>query len=135
MTFLGSFFFGGILSVVCSSASISRLFLTFPGTTAGPVSPPLRIPARVSSETRLDRALLATGFGYDVHEAETIENLEHFARFLRVARGIRRPGSAALDLAYVAAGRFDGFGIGAESVDRELAFALVAAMPHQILHD
>ncbi len=66
-------------------------------------------PTCVSSETRLDRALLATGFGYDVHEAETIENLEHFARFLRVARGIRRPGSAALDLAYVAAGRFDGY--------------------------
>ncbi len=67
------------------------------------------VPTRVSSETRLDRALLATGFGYDVHEAETIENLEYFARFLRSARGLRRPGSAALDLAYVATGRFDGF--------------------------
>lgn len=67
------------------------------------------VPTRVSGEMRLDRALLATGFGYDVHEAQTIENLEYFARFLRLARGIRRPGSAALDLAYVATGRFDGF--------------------------
>lgn len=66
-------------------------------------------PAQVSSETSLGRALLATGFAYDVHEAERVENLEYFARFLRVARAIRRPGSAALDLAYVAVGRFDGF--------------------------
>ncbi|MBW2280558.1 MAG: inositol monophosphatase [Deltaproteobacteria bacterium] len=66
-------------------------------------------PTRVSDEQRLDRALLATGFAYDVHEREMIENLEFFSRFIRRARGIRRAGSAALDLAYVACGRFDGF--------------------------
>ena len=67
------------------------------------------LPARVSNEKRLERALLATGFGYDVHERQLIENLEYFGRFIRRARGVRRPGSAALDLAYVACGRFDGF--------------------------
>jgi myo-inositol-1(or 4)-monophosphatase len=66
-------------------------------------------PARVSGEARIERALLATGFAYNVHEAGDVENLEYFGRFLRVARGVRRPGSAALDLAYVAVGRFDGF--------------------------
>ncbi len=66
-------------------------------------------PVHVSGESQLGRALLATGFAYDVHETEHLENLDYFGRFLRVARGIRRPGSAALDLAYVAVGRFDGF--------------------------
>ena len=65
-------------------------------------------PISVSAEKRLERALLATGFAYDVHEAQ-VENLEYFGRFIRRARGIRRAGSAALDLAYVACGRFDGF--------------------------
>ncbi len=67
------------------------------------------VPVRVSDEKRLERALLATGFAYDVHERQMIENLEYFGRFVRRARGVRRPGSAALDLAYVACGRFDGF--------------------------
>jgi myo-inositol-1(or 4)-monophosphatase len=65
-------------------------------------------PIRVSRVDRLDRALLATGFAYDVHQSED-DNLDHFARFVKRARGLRRDGSAALDLCYVAAGRFDGF--------------------------
>jgi myo-inositol-1(or 4)-monophosphatase len=53
-------------------------------------------------------ALLCTGFHYDIHgSGETV--LELFARFVRRARAVRRLGSAALDLCYVAAGRFDGF--------------------------
>jgi myo-inositol-1(or 4)-monophosphatase len=53
-------------------------------------------------------ALLCTGFHYDVHRSgEAV--LELFAAFVRRARAVRRLGSAALDLAYVAAGRFDGF--------------------------
>ncbi|HEY5657006.1 MAG TPA: inositol monophosphatase family protein [Myxococcota bacterium] len=63
---------------------------------------------RVSDEDQLGRALLATGFAYDVHRSDD-DNLNHFARFVKVARGLRRDGSAALDLCYVAAGRFDGF--------------------------
>ncbi len=62
----------------------------------------------VSAESRLDRAMLATGFAYDVHTSRE-DNLEHFAAFVKAARAIRRDGSAALDLCYVAAGRLDGY--------------------------
>ena len=65
-------------------------------------------PIRVSRVTELGRALLATGFAYDVHRSID-DNIAHFARFVKRARGLRRDGSAALDLCYVAAGRFDGF--------------------------
>jgi myo-inositol-1(or 4)-monophosphatase len=65
-------------------------------------------PIAVSRVTELERALLATGFAYDVHKA-AIDNLEYFARFIKRAQAVRRAGSAALDLAYVACGRFDGF--------------------------
>jgi myo-inositol-1(or 4)-monophosphatase len=63
---------------------------------------------RVSSVAALDDALLATGFAYDIRE--TVDNnLNHFSRFALRAQGIRRTGSAALDLCYVAAGRLDGY--------------------------
>lgn len=62
----------------------------------------------VSHETKLTKSLLATGFPYDI-ASTTEDNLENFARFAKVARGIRRPGSAALDLCYLACGRIDGF--------------------------
>ncbi len=52
--------------------------------------------------------LLATGFAYDVHDAE-VDNLEYFGRFIKRAQAVRRAGSAALDLAYIGCGRFDGF--------------------------
>ncbi len=62
----------------------------------------------VSRETDLGRALVATGFAYDVHRSEA-DNLAYFSRMLKTARGIRRDGSAALDLCYVAAGRLDAY--------------------------
>jgi len=65
-------------------------------------------PIRVTAESRLSRSLLATGFPYDVRE-DPDNNLNHFGRFLMTAQAIRRAGSAALDLCYVAAGIFDGF--------------------------
>jgi len=65
-------------------------------------------PLRVSAEARLERAMLATGFAYDVHRSVE-DNLDHFSAFVKAARAIRRDGSAALDLCYVAAGRFDGY--------------------------
>ncbi len=61
----------------------------------------------VSSTEQLSLSLLATGFTYDVRE--TGRNIAEFNTFLRKVQGIRRDGSAALDLAYLAAGRFDGF--------------------------
>ena len=62
----------------------------------------------VSDTAALDAALLVTGFAYDIRETRN-NNLDHFARFALKAQGVRRTGSAALDLCYVAAGRFDGF--------------------------
>jgi len=49
-----------------------------------------------------------TGFPYDIWTAQE-NNLDHFAAFSLRTQGVRRLGSAALDLAYVAAGRLDGF--------------------------
>ncbi len=62
----------------------------------------------VSRETEFGRGLFATGFPYDVHESAD-DNLEAFSRVVKSARGIRRDGSSALDLCYVAAGRIDGY--------------------------
>lgn len=65
-------------------------------------------PIHVSSVNQLDKSLLATGFPYDLRESP-VNNFDHFLNFATRAQGIRRGGSAALDLCYVACGRFDGF--------------------------
>jgi myo-inositol-1(or 4)-monophosphatase len=62
----------------------------------------------VSGTERVDAALLVTGFPYDVR-TNPRNNVTQFTRFLVTSRAVRRDGSAALDLAYLAAGRFDGF--------------------------
>lgn len=62
----------------------------------------------VSSAAALGDALLVTGFPYDVH-TRSRDLVALFAGFLGRARAVRRLGSAALDLCYVAAGRFEGF--------------------------
>ncbi len=62
----------------------------------------------VSAEVHLGQGLLATGFSYDVRKTRD-DNVAQFTRFLKSARAVRRDGAAALDLCYVAAGRFDGF--------------------------
>lgn len=61
----------------------------------------------VSDCDSLDKALLATGFPY-VRNGP-YDNLQFFNHFYQITRGLRRPGSAAFDLACVAAGRLDGF--------------------------
>lgn len=63
---------------------------------------------RVSSRTTLPTALLGTGFPFR-NPSRVVPYLKGFEALLAQASGIRRAGSAALDLAYVAAGRFDGF--------------------------
>lgn len=63
---------------------------------------------QVSATDSLARALLATGFSYD-HKQSRANNYDHFNHFQKAAQACRRPGSASLDLASVAAGRFDGF--------------------------
>jgi myo-inositol-1(or 4)-monophosphatase len=65
-------------------------------------------PIQVSGVDDLNRALLATGFPYD-RRAHADFYLSFFAEFMQCAQGIRRGGSAALDLCYVACGRFDAF--------------------------
>lgn len=65
-------------------------------------------PLRVSTHQPLARSLLVTGFPYDVRTNPN-NNLDRFAHFAVRARAVRRLGSAALDLAYVAAGRLDGY--------------------------
>jgi myo-inositol-1(or 4)-monophosphatase len=65
-------------------------------------------PMRVSSAGVLIDALLCTGFPYSVQtDSEYLLGL--FGDFIRSARAVRRLGSAAIDMAYVAAGRLDGF--------------------------
>jgi len=63
---------------------------------------------RVSTIDSLERSLLATGFAYD-HKKCKANNYDSFTQFQKEAQACRRPGAASLDLASVAAGRFDGF--------------------------
>lgn len=63
----------------------------------------------VSKVAALRKALLDTGFAYNVHEREKADNVVHFRNFLFEALAFRRDGAAAVDLCYVACGRFDGF--------------------------
>ena len=65
-------------------------------------------PIRASSASNLNESLLVTGFSYDIREIEA-NNINNFAKFSTRARAVRRLGSAALDLCYVAAGRLDGY--------------------------
>ena len=65
-------------------------------------------PIRVSEAATLEDALLVTGFPYDVREHPE-RHLPLFGDFLVRAQGVRRDGSAALNLCYLACGRFDGF--------------------------
>jgi myo-inositol-1(or 4)-monophosphatase len=65
-------------------------------------------PIHVSGQGQLSDALLVTGFPYTIREARGSQ-LQVFEAFLSRAQAVRRLGSAALDLCYVAAGRFDAF--------------------------
>lgn len=65
-------------------------------------------PMRVTHRTTLDQSVICSGFPYDRRTNPDNNGVEWLA-FLPRVRGVRRIGSAALDLAYVAAGRFDGY--------------------------
>ena len=64
-------------------------------------------PISVSAETKLSESLIVTGFPYNFKEVPQFER--SFKEFLLRSRGVRRDGSAAIDMAYVACGRFEGF--------------------------
>ncbi|MCS6959256.1 MAG: inositol monophosphatase family protein [Pseudanabaenaceae cyanobacterium SKYGB_i_bin29] len=67
-----------------------------------------RCPIHVSNCRELKHSLLVTGFAYD--RTRTIDNnYAEFCHFTHISHGVRRGGSAALDLAYIAAGRLDGY--------------------------
>ncbi|MFQ5504130.1 MAG: inositol monophosphatase family protein [Planctomycetota bacterium] len=66
-------------------------------------------PIRVSDTAALEDAVVATGFSYNRNEEGVNTNLANFGRVLMEARGIRRCGSAALDLALTAEGIYDAF--------------------------
>ena len=71
-------------------------------------------PIRISEVDRLEDALIVSGFPYDVRE-RMASYLPTWQRFLARAQAVRRDGAAALDLCYLAMGRFDGyweFGLG-----------------------
>jgi myo-inositol-1(or 4)-monophosphatase len=65
-------------------------------------------PLRVSTASDLIQSLLVTGFPYDIRERQD-NNLDHYSNLSLRSQGVRRLGSAALDLCYVAAGRLEGF--------------------------
>jgi myo-inositol-1(or 4)-monophosphatase len=65
-------------------------------------------PIHVSKIDDLMQGLLSTGFPYDIRTAK-LTNLDHWSNFALNAQALRRDGAAALDLCYVACGRFDGF--------------------------
>ncbi|MCI0518710.1 MAG: inositol monophosphatase [Chloroflexi bacterium] len=65
-------------------------------------------PIHPSTQASLEQSLLVTGFPYDIRENPD-NNLKEYARFCLLTQGVRRLGSAALDLCYVAAGRLDGY--------------------------
>lgn len=61
-----------------------------------------------SAATELQKSLLVTGFPYDTWNTAQ-DNFANFVKFAKLTQGVRRLGSAALDLCYVGSGRFDGF--------------------------
>lgn len=67
-----------------------------------------RRPMHVSSTDNLENSLLVTGFAYDRRETKD-NNYAEFCYLTHLTQGVRRGGSAALDLAYVACGRLDGY--------------------------
>ncbi|MCY1075550.1 inositol monophosphatase family protein [Archangium lansingense] len=95
---------GGVLAGAIYNPMLDELFSAARGEGATLNGRPLR----ASGCTELSQALLCTGFPYDVHQKPE-GPMGLLRRFIVRAQGIRRTGSAALDLAYVAAGRFDGF--------------------------
>ncbi len=66
------------------------------------------VPMRVSDQEAVEGSFLATGFPFRAQEYVTVY-CDIFEDVIRIAKGVRRAGSAALDLAYTAAGVFDGF--------------------------
>ena len=94
----------GLVAGVVHAPYMSEVFCAARGVGAFLNSKTIRL--EVSDTASLDEAILATGFAYD---RDRWPNEQNFLRLLKDGLGIRRCGAAALDFAYVAAGRYDGF--------------------------
>jgi len=95
----GEIIAGGVIDPIHS-----ELFLAFKGKGARLNGKEIH----VSDAQTVLQSLLVTGFPYDIHEHPE-RSLPYFNAVIQRAQGLRRLGSAALDLCYVACGRFDGF--------------------------
>lgn len=87
-----------------AAPALRQLFWAAPGQGAWCNGAPLH----VSEAQHLGESLLATGFAYDRH-TRLDNNYAEFAWFTHRTRGVRRPGAASMDLAYVASGQLDGY--------------------------
>lgn len=103
---------GKIILGVVYNPNLDELFIAEKGKGAylykGSGSSKSRHKISVSHEHQLGKSLLATGFPYDIRTSR-INNLNHFTNFYKKCQAVRRMGAAALDLCYLAMGRFDGF--------------------------
>jgi myo-inositol-1(or 4)-monophosphatase len=99
---------GKIILGVVYNPNLDELFVAEKGKGAFLSCGKIKRRISVSQTTQLSQSLLATGFPYDIRTSK-INNLDHFANFYKRAQAVRRGGSAALDLCYLAMGRFDGF--------------------------
>ncbi len=97
---------GEMVGGVVFAPYVQEMFFGWKGGGAYLNSRSLRL--QVSQTDAISESVLATGFAY-VQNQTPNDNLQNFCRITREAQGTRRFGSAAVDLAYVAAGRFDGF--------------------------
>jgi myo-inositol-1(or 4)-monophosphatase len=95
---------GEIVLGVIYSSCLDELFVAEKGKGSTLNSKPIS----VSAISSVKKSLLITGFAYDVGQSDN-DNLDHFQNFVKESQAVRRMGSAALDLCYVAAGRADGF--------------------------
>lgn len=98
----------GVQVGVVYDPSRDELFTVWAEAGEGPIARLNGEPMRVSETAELQRALLSTGFPYDRH-LKADNNHREYAALNLTCQGVRRGGSAALDLAYVACGRFDGY--------------------------
>ena len=95
---------GELTAGVIYNPSLDELFVAEKGKGATLNSKPIS----VTRTATLGKSLLVTGFSPTLGSLLQ-QNLKHFCKFMESCQAVRRPGSAALDLAYTAAGRFEGF--------------------------
>jgi myo-inositol-1(or 4)-monophosphatase len=99
---IGALFEGEVIAGVVYQPITQELFLVAKGHGASCNGAPLH----VSTTAKIDDAFVSTGFPYNAEE-NPLSCVETFSHMTRLGIPIRRLGSAAIDLAYVAAGRFD----------------------------